>query len=140
MVNFYCHFLFITSMLPKPFKILISNELNMQWRLKVLMEKNSPESLSFRKIHIRRFYIITTFSFCDMHICFLVFVICQKVAYFFRKMQTWQQNNSRILQIKNAKCSGYCLIWTGVYRIFLDLHCCTFKILSTWTFTWWRLP
>ena len=33
----------------------------------------------------------------------------KKVAYFLRKTQTSRVNNSRILRIKNAKFSGYCL-------------------------------
>ena len=31
-------------------------------------------------------------------------------------MQTLVANNSRILRIKNAKFSGYCFMWTQIYR------------------------
>ena len=34
--------------------------------------------------------------------------ICEKLAYFFKKLQTSLANNSIIPGIKNAKFSGYC--------------------------------
>ena len=34
-------------------------------------------------------------------------IMCSKVAYFFKKIQTSRENNSRIFRIKYAKFSGY---------------------------------
>ena len=68
------------------------------------------------KIICGRFRIIRLFTF--LHMCFrdiwnIYFEtyrnnrICEKVAYFSRKIQVFWVNNSRILRIKNAKLSGY---------------------------------
>ena len=69
------------------------------------------------KIICRRFHITRPFSFWDIrtrdiwNVCLQTYKnnrICWKLAYFLRKIQTWRVNNSRILRIRNAKCSGYC--------------------------------
>ena len=68
------------------------------------------------KIICGRFRIIRLFTFLHMcfrdiwNICFETYRnnrICEKVAYFSRKIQVFWVNNSRILRIKNAKLSGY---------------------------------
>ena len=68
------------------------------------------------KIICGRFRIIRLFTFLHMcfrdiwNICFETYRnnrICEKVAYFSRKIQDFWVNNSRILRIKNAKLSGY---------------------------------
>ena len=68
------------------------------------------------KIICGRFRIIRLFTFWHMcfrdiwNICFETHRnnrICEKVAYFSRKIQVFWVNNSRILRIKNAKLSGY---------------------------------
>ena len=68
------------------------------------------------KIICGRFRIIRLFTFLHMcfrdiwNICFETYRnnrICEKVAYFSRKIQVFWVNNSRILRIKNPKLSGY---------------------------------
>ena len=68
------------------------------------------------KIICGRFRIIRLFTFLHMcfrdiwNLCFETYRnnrICEKVAYFSRKIQVFWVNNSRILRIKNAKLSGY---------------------------------
>ena len=70
------------------------------------------------KIICWRFHIKTCFSFWDMRpwdtrkVCLQTFRnnrICEKLAYFLRNLQTSRANISRILRIKNAEFSGYCL-------------------------------
>ena len=69
------------------------------------------------KIISRRLHIKTPFTFLDMctwdmqNVCLQTFRnnrICQKLAYFFRNLQTSLANNLRILWNKNAKLAGCC--------------------------------
>ena len=70
------------------------------------------------KIICSRSHIKISFTFWDMRtwdtwkFCLLTFRnnrICEKLAYFLRNLQTSRANISRILRIKNAEFSGYCL-------------------------------
>ena len=79
----------------------------------------------YLKIMYWRFHIKTPFTFWDTHtlemwkVCLQTFRnnrICKKLAYFLRKLQVSRANDSRILRIKNAKFSGYCLYMdTNIY-------------------------
>ena len=83
---------------------------------------------SYKKVP-RRLRIITPFIFFKyadflniQNVCLQIYRnnrIREKVAYFLRKIQTLQANNSRILKIQNAKFSGYYVYMnTNIWRDF----------------------
>ena len=84
------------------------------------------------KIICWRFHSKTPFIFWDMRtwdmwkVCLKTFrnkIICEKLAYVLRNLQTSRGSNSRLFRIKNGEFSGYCFLheYEHILR-FSNLH------------------